>query len=111
MTNNNYIQMKTVLKSTPFVKARIEQDVCTCSNNNYHYLNPTPKTISSALLQFSPLQLPHLPQHFQPMFMAGRYIATTWIFHRKLAFTLYKFLSKFPGSGSMSITIDCILEP
>ena len=84
------IQMKTVLKSTPFVKARIKQDVWTCSNMcNYHYLNQKQFLSVIAILSLT------IATSFTTLliYVYGRkiYCYTTWIFHRKLVFTLYKF--------------------
>ena len=82
--------MKIVLKSTPFVKARIKQDVWTCSNMcNYHYLNQKQFLSVIAILSLT------IATSFTTLliYVYGRkiYCYTTWIFHRKLVFTLYKF--------------------
>ena len=76
---------------------------------NYHYLNPT-KTIS----QHYSNSLPYNCHIFHNTFNLCLWQEDILLPHGFFIESLHlrcTNLSKFPGSGSMSITIDCILEP
>ena len=103
--------MKQFINFTIFVKVMIRKDLWTCSNGYYVQLILSlskSNTINNflsiiAILSFA---IATCSTTLLIYFMPRRYyIATTWIFHRKLTFTLCNL------SNAPVLLIGCILEP